>query len=87
VVEEAARKPSRSRRVRAARYLQPPPSMTSGSEGPVDPADAGIPADAADRSCDGPIVAPDPPRDEQPQDPLPAVDPAEIDVSDWEVAA
>ena len=35
VVEEAARKPSRSRRVRVARYLQPPPSTMNS---PVEPA-------------------------------------------------
>ena len=51
VVEEAVRKPSRSRRVRAARYLQPPPSTMNS---PVEPADldsAGSPPAAAAPSC------------------------------------
>ena len=48
VVEEAARKPSRSRRVRVARYLQPPPSTMNS---PVEPADLASAWFSAWRCC------------------------------------
>ncbi len=86
VVEEAVRKPSRARRVRAARYLQPSPSTMNS---PVEPAELASvdPSPAAAASCEEPATAADPIGDGQPASPLPAIDPREIDVSDWEVAS
>ena len=87
VVEEAVRKPSRSRRVRAARYLQPLPSTMNS---PVEAADldpAGSPPAAAVPSCAEPATGADQADDRQSENPLPVIDPSEIDVSDWEVAS
>ncbi len=87
VVEEAVRIPSRSRRVRAARYLQPPPSTMNS---PVEPADldsVGSPPTAATPSCEEAAMGADQVDDRQSEKPLPIIDPSEIDVSDWEVAS
>jgi len=84
VVEEAVQKPSRSRRVRVARYLQPPPStMSSPAETPDLDAAGSSPAAA----CEEPATAADSADDHPSNNPLPTVDPSELDVSDWEVAS
>jgi hypothetical protein len=59
---------------------------------PVEPPDlaaVGSPPAAADPSCDEPASGPDQVEDRpsQSQNPLPMIDPSEIDVSDWEVAS
>ena len=87
VAEEAARKPSRSRRVRAARYLQPPPSTMNSPVEPADLASAGSPPAAAAPSCEEPAIDADHADDQPPASSLPTVDPSEIDVSDWEVTS
>jgi putative transposase len=86
VVEQAVHKPSRSRRMRAARYLQPAPSTMNG------------PAEMDDIPATDPVasamtsllpeqgIGSDDVEDGHSASPLPMIDPAEIDVSDWEVA-
>ena len=87
VVEEAVRKPSRSRRVRAARYLQSPPSMTNSPLEPADLDSAGSPPAAAEASSKEPASDTDQAVDRPSESSLPTVDASEIDVSDWEVAS
>ncbi len=87
VVEEAARKPSRSRRVRAARYLQPPPSTMNSPVESTDPAAAGSVPPVAAPSSEQPATGADQVDDPPSENPLSTVDPAEIDVSDWEVSS
>jgi putative transposase len=89
VVEEAARKPSRGRRVRAARYLQLPPSTMNGPVEAAELASAGSPPTTATSSFEEPATGTDPvdDRQSQSQNPMPTIDPSEIDVSDWEVAS
>lgn len=82
-VEEAVRKPSRKRRVRAARYLQPPPSTLNSPMETVDPASVNSSPVDAQPSGDSSDVQDAPPS----TSPVPVVDPAEIDVSDWEVSS
>jgi putative transposase len=87
VVEEAIRKPSRSRRVRAARFLQSPPSMLNAPAEQADRASVVPPSTTADATLNGP--APDPGQTDAPPlvNPSPTVDPADLDVSDWEIAS
>jgi putative transposase len=87
VVEEAIRKPSRSRRVRAARFLQAPPSTLNASVEQADRASVVPPSTTTDATPNGP--APDPGQaDASPSvNPSPTVDPADLDVSDWEIAS
>jgi putative transposase len=85
VVEEAIRKPSGKRRVRAARYLQSPPAMLNADVEPADPAAVAFPLPAAGSSLGEP--APNQAEAPAAESPLPAVDPADLDVSDWEVAS
>ena len=84
VVEEAARKPSRSRRVRAARYLQPSPSAMSSLVETPDLDSTDSPPTA---SCEEAENAADSADDQPSENPLPTVEPSELDVSDWEVAS
>jgi hypothetical protein len=86
VVEEAARKPSRSRRVRAARYLQSPPSTMNSPVEPADLASAGSPTAAAS-SFEEAAIDVDHVDDQPSENSVPTVDPSEIDVSDWEVSS
>jgi len=87
VMEEAAQKPSRGRRVRVARYLQSPPStMSSLAETPDLDSAGSLPATAA-ASCEEAATAADSVDDHPSETPLPMVDPSELDVSDWEVAS
>jgi hypothetical protein len=87
VVEEAARKPSRSRRVRAARYLQPPPSNMNSPGESADPAAAGSVPPVAAPSSQETATGADPVDDPPAENSLSTVDPADIDVSDWEVSS
>jgi hypothetical protein len=87
VVEEAIRKPSGKRRVRAARYLQSPPSTLNADVEQTDPASVSSPSTTADSSADRPAPGRDQANDHSSASPLPAVDPADLDVSDWEVAS
>jgi hypothetical protein len=71
--------------MRAARYLQPPPSTLNG---PVETDD--IPAtDPVASAIADPVpeqgTGSDDVQDGHSTSPLPMIDPAEIDVSDWEV--
>ena len=86
VVDEAIRKPSGKRRVRAARYLQSPPSTLNADREQIDRASVGSPSTTADSSSEKPALGPDQANDHSSASPLPAVDPADLDVSDWEVA-
>jgi putative transposase len=87
VVEEAIRKPSRSRRVRAARFLQSPPSTLNAPAKQADCVSVVPPSTTADATPNGPV--PDPGQADAPPsvNPSPTVDPADLDVSDWEVAS
>jgi len=82
VVEEAMRKPSGKRRARAARYLQSPPSKLTG---PVEQADGAVMVPPSP-TADSPASGSEPADDRSSASPLPPVDPADLDVSDWEVA-
>lgn len=86
VVEQAVRKPSRSRRVRAARYLQSPPSMANSSAVSTDAA-AVSSEPAANPSGEEVVAATDQVDDLPAASSLPTIDPSEIDVSDWEVTS
>ena len=87
VVEEAIRKPSGKRRVRAARYLQSPPSTLNADVKQTDRASVASPSTTADSSSEKPALGPDQANDHSSASPLPTVDPADLDVSDWEVAS
>jgi len=87
VVEEAVRKPSRGRRVRAARYLQPPPSTLNGTAEPADFTSVAPPSAAADPCSQQPTTVADPVDNDPSASSLPVIDPSEIDVSDWEVSS
>ena len=87
VVEETVRKPSGRRRVRAARYLQPPPSTLNSPEEPADSASVDPPSAATDPCSQQPTTAADSVDNDPAESVLPVVDPSEIDVSDWEVSS
>ena len=85
VVEAAMQKPSRQRRVRAARFLQPAPSLT----GEPEESDTGSAVDSPPNESAAPRAepvsdgVPEPIKDSGSQH----SDPSEINVDDWEVAS
>ncbi len=85
VVEAAMQKPSRQRRVRAARFLQPPPSLTGEpNESGAGNAEATSPAESAAHDAQpGVPAAPDTIEDTG----VHHSDPSEVNVDDWEVAS
>lgn len=85
VVEEAMRKPSGKRRVRAARYLQTPPSTLNAPAEQAGSAAVAIPT--ANSTSDEPALGLDQTDDHPANASLSVVDPADLDVSDWEVAS
>lgn len=87
VVEEAMRKPSGKRRVRAARYVQSPPSTLTTPVESTDGAAIVAPSLTASPSPDPPASGSDAADDPIPASPLSPVDPADLDVSDWEVSS
>jgi putative transposase len=87
VVEEAIRKPSGKRRVRAARYLQSPPSTLNADVEQTDRASVASPSTADGPSSEKPALGPDQAHDHSSASSLPTVDPADLDVSDWEVTS
>ncbi len=89
VVEETLQKPSRKRRARAARYLQRPPSAESGSSEIREDAWVDVPANHDVRpdatiSTDGPSMLQPP--EETSADSQEELDPADINVDDWDIA-
>jgi hypothetical protein len=85
VVEAAMQKPSRQRRVRAARFLQPPPSVMGEADEP-DAANAGTASPAASAAQDAQPAAPAAP-DTTEDTGVHHSDPSEVNVDDWEVAS
>lgn len=84
VVEAAMQKPSRQRRVRAARFLQPPPSLAAEPDesGDGNPETTSPAAPAAQDPQPVVPAAPDPTEDAE----VHHSDPSEVNVDDWEVA-
>ena len=97
VVEEAISKPSRKRRVRAARYGQTQPATDRTDRQLQDDEWVDVashetqPPAEADTSCDGPDTQPDPDRTERPSSDQNSksspdeIELADIDVDDWDV--
>jgi hypothetical protein len=86
VVEEAIHKRSGKRRVRAARFLQVPPATLNAPVGEADPAPVASLPPPAGALPESPVPESDQ-DDHSPAGSSPTVDPAELDVSDWEVAS
>ena len=84
VVEAAMQKPSRQRRVRAARFLQPAPSLTGEpEESDNGPGEGSSPGESAASGAE--TLVPGAPESIGNPDAHPG-DPSEVNVDDWEVA-
>jgi putative transposase len=85
VVEAAMQKPSRQRRVRAARFLQPPPSLT----GEPEESDSGNVEATSPVETAAPGAVPAAPGvpESTGDSSSPHSDPSEVNVDDWEVAS